>query len=182
MTAVDPVVVWIASFTIAMVFAPSAIIKFADLEEFRGAVANYRLLPGFAEPLAAWAIPTLEFVGAAAILARPTRFAGFAILIALLCFFSGAIVINLARGRRDIDCGCFGPGLRQELSWWLVARNFALMLTAMLAILPSRGRTLAAADLITIGFAAASILILYAAVNFLLANAPKVRVLVTENA
>jgi len=40
--------------------------------------------------------------------------------------------INLLRGRRHIDCGCFQGTLKQPLRWTLVSRNalLALLLTA----------------------------------------------------
>ena len=44
------------------------------------------------------------------------------------------MAINLARGRRNIDCGCFQSALKQRLSWVLVARNVVL---AALLLVPA---------------------------------------------
>jgi hypothetical protein len=43
-----------------------------------------------------------------------------------LLLFALAMGVNLRRGRRHIDCGCFQSALRQTLSWTLVARNVVL--------------------------------------------------------
>ena len=50
----------------------------------------------------------------------------------LLSVFAVAMGINLLRGRRHIDCGCFQGTLKQPLSWTLVSRNalLALLLVA----------------------------------------------------
>ena len=55
----------------------------------------------------------------------------------LLILFAVAMAINIRRGRRHIDCGCFQSALKQTLSWILVARNAALaLLLAVPAIVP----------------------------------------------
>jgi hypothetical protein len=46
----------------------------------------------------------------------------------LLILFAAAMAINIGRGRRNIDCGCFQSALRQNLSLTLVARNLGLAL------------------------------------------------------
>jgi phosphatidylglycerophosphate synthase len=46
--------------------------------------------------------------------------------IVLLLVFAAAMAINIMRGRRHIDCGCGHAGLRQELGWAKVARNFGM--------------------------------------------------------
>jgi hypothetical protein len=54
---------------------------------------------------------------------------------ALLLLFALAMGINLRRGRRHIDCGCFQSALEQTLSWTLVMRNAVLALLMGLALL-----------------------------------------------
>ena len=46
--------------------------------------------------------------------------------------------INLRRGRRHIDCGCFQSALKQTLSWTLVMRNVVLALLMAVALLSNR--------------------------------------------
>jgi hypothetical protein len=106
-----------------------------------------------------------------------TRGAAALVLLCLIVVFTGAIALNLARGRRDLDCGCFGPLLRQPLSGWLIARNGLLALLVLAAFTPVGGRPLASLDYLTIVAAAAALVILYGAANYLLATAPKVATL-----
>jgi hypothetical protein len=58
------------------------------------------------------------------------------IAIGLLLVFATAMAINLHRGRRDIDCGCFQSTLRQHLSVTLVVRN--LVMAALLGVTVSQ--------------------------------------------
>jgi len=45
------------------------------------------------------------------------------------------IGINLARGWRDLECGCFGVKLKEHIGWKLVLRDlFLLLLSLQLAI------------------------------------------------
>jgi hypothetical protein len=93
--------------------------------------------------------------------------------------FSAAIAINIARGRRDIDCGCFGAALRQGLSGWLLVRNLALAGAAVAVWLPSFERTLEPLDWVTIALGGTTLLVLYVAANVAIVNAPRTRALET---
>src|ERR1700687_6358891 len=126
MPQIDPVLGWMAEAAAAAIFVASGALKFYDLETFRGAVTNYRLLPEWLAPPVAWVVPVVESAAALGLLLIPIRASSALVLIGLLGLFTGAIVINLARGRTDIDCGCFGPALGQRLNWWLPGRHGAL--------------------------------------------------------
>src|SRR5579859_651937 len=54
--------------------------------------------------------------------------------ICLLIVFSGAMGINLARGRRDLSCHCGGALGDHRISWWLVGRNALLLAATVLLI------------------------------------------------
>jgi hypothetical protein len=168
----DPVIVAIACSSSVAVFAGSAAAKFAAPDEFRGAVENYRIAPELMAGAIAWIVPSLELIAAAGLLFAETRAAAVALLLVLLTMFTGAIGLNLARGRREIDCGCFGPMLRQQLSGWLVVRNLVLAILVVCASGRIEVRTLMALDYATIAGAAIALIVLYAAANYLLANAP----------
>ncbi|MGE5703269.1 MAG: MauE/DoxX family redox-associated membrane protein [Clostridia bacterium] len=66
---------------------------------------------------------------------------GAVIAIILLVLYSAAIMINLARGRREISCGCGGLAGNHTLSWALVIRNVCLIASSALLFLPE-ARTL----------------------------------------
>ena len=182
MPQVDPVLGWMVTAAAAAVFAASGALKFYDLETFRGAVANYRILPQWLEAPFAWTVPVIECAAALGLLAPALRPRAALALIALLGAFTAAVVINLARGRTDIDCGCFGPALRQRLSWWLPVRNAALLVLLAIAAMPTDGRAMGWLDFATVGFAAATLVVLYAAANYLIANAPGLHALRALNA
>jgi len=179
---IDPTVAWTSSLLLAAVFVASAAIKFADLDEFRGALESYRIAPAVIEPILTFALPLLELCGAIGLMFASWRAFAAVALLALLAIFSTAIAINLLRGRVYIDCGCFGPALRQKISWWLVARNGALAVLATIAAVPLAPRDLGALDFITIALGAITLAILYAAANYLLANAPRLAALKMSDA
>ena len=91
----------------------------------------------------------------------------------LLLVYSGAIVLNLARGRRDIDCGCAGPARRQGLHEMLVVRNAAYVALAFAATLPSAVRALGWLDFFTVAAGALALTTLSLAVDELAAIAPR---------
>lgn len=116
-----------------LVFATAAAGKLRHRHELAGVVANYRLLPQPLAAPAAWTVVGLECLSALSLASGVRLELGAALAVGLLCLFALAIGINLARGRREIDCGCFQSGLRQRLSAALIVRN--LLLAAMMTAL-----------------------------------------------
>jgi hypothetical protein len=121
---------------VALLFLTAAAGKFRHRQVFRGVVANYRLLSESAVPVFALLLPPVEAAVAAALLFAPSPWPAMS-AAALLVLFAVAMAINIRRGRRNIDCGCFQSALKQTLSWILVARNGGLaLLLAIPAIVP----------------------------------------------
>lgn len=150
MVDLDPVVLWILRASLALLFAVAAFHKFADRAAFVRAVRDYRLLPdALAAPLAA-GVACVEAGVAAALLAPASAGLGAAVGTGLLCLYSTAIAWNLARGRRDIDCGCAGSGSRRPLSGQLLVRNGLLVLACGLAAGSHSGRALGWLDVVSI--------------------------------
>ena len=177
MTAIDPALRDLIAFSLAAILGASAAMKFSDVAMFESSLANYRLLPRALERPFAYLVPMGEGACAAGILFAATRSAAAAGLLLLLAIFTGAIAINLVRGRANIDCGCFGPMLHQPLSGWLIARNVALMALATALLIPAGIRSLTMLDIVTIILGAATVVALYAAANVALGNAPVTRML-----
>jgi hypothetical protein len=159
---VDPAIAWIVALGVAAIFISSAALKLREIDIFESAVDNYRILPEFLVKPFAYVLPFIELVAAIAMIPPATRFAGSSALMVLIALFTTAIVINLARGRLDVDCGCFGPAIKQKLSWWLVAIEFL--------------------DWCTIGMGLVALLLIYLSVNYVFANMPKLRDLETRYA
>ncbi len=111
----------------ALVFATAAVGKLRDATTFEGVVANFQLLPEALVRPFARALPWLELLvavlvwapGALGVIAQ----SGGAALLAMFAF---AMAVNIRRGRREIDCGCFQTAGRQALAWPLVVRNLGL--------------------------------------------------------
>jgi uncharacterized membrane protein YphA (DoxX/SURF4 family) len=123
--------------TLGLLLLTSALGKLRDLPGFTAGVADYRLLPTWAVRPVALALPALELVLALALLgglALPLAGAGTALLVA---GFSGAVALNLRRGRR-IACHCHGLAGSRPIGWGLVARNGLLLgLALVVALVPS---------------------------------------------
>ncbi len=168
--ALDPVLGHAVAGAIALVLAVGAWPKLADLDGFAFAVERYRLLPPTGARAVGLALPVAEAIAAALLVVPATRTAGAMLAAALLSLVTGAVVVNLLRGRTDIDCGCGGPGHRQTLSWRLVARNAVLLGACALAAAPADVRPLVWLDAFTATFAAAALWFVYAAADELLSD------------
>jgi hypothetical protein len=167
----DPAYSLLASLALALLFANSAYHKLRDLERFEAIVADYRLLPSVVAATATRALPLVEIGLAAALVFPPTARAGSLFAATLLSVYSLAIGINLARGRRDFDCGCGGDS-RQPLGPGLLARNALLIVIAIggAASIPSGARALSPFDGITVVFGLATLALAWQAAGQLHAN------------
>ena len=110
----------------ALVFFSAGIAKMRNWIAFEGVIANYRLLPQFAVRPVSYSLPPIEIFTGVALLAAAPHADWLA--AGLLSSFAVAMAINLARGRSQIDCGCFNSALKQHLRWSLVARNVCMVL------------------------------------------------------
>jgi uncharacterized membrane protein YphA (DoxX/SURF4 family) len=130
--AVDPSIQLAARVLGALVFGTAVYGKMRHRAEYFGVVANYRLLSEYLVIPVAWLVLGLEALAVLSFVSGSLILWGAWLAALLLSGFAAAIAINLARGRKAIDCGCFQSALRQPLRSVLVARN--LLLAA--AILP----------------------------------------------
>lgn len=173
MPELDPIVVLAARGAIALLFAAAAMDKLRHRLYFQANLREYALLPNAAVAPAARALPFVELGIAAAALAPVTARPAMLCGAGLLALYALAMSVNLLRGRRDIDCGCTGPAIRQTLTGWLVLRNAVLVAVALVGASLPAARPLGAAD-VTIGvLAVAAGAALYAAVNQLTSNVPR---------
>lgn len=167
---IDPAIHALLRGALAALLASAAWHKLRDLPAFRATIGEYRLLPGALGELAAPALVVAEAFAAALLLSPWARPWGFAAAAALLALYSAAIAVNLARGRRDIDCGCFGPALRAGLSGGLLARNAIVLAAAGAGLAPVAARPLGLLDAATIAASLAFLGLAHAAALRLLAG------------
>jgi Methylamine utilisation protein MauE len=169
----DPALALLIRSALALLLGAGAIGKVRDRATFRAAVDGYDLLPARAVGLAAWLFPIAEGGLALALVApgsfgvRSAALAGAALLFAV---YGVAIAINLARGRREIDCGC-GGAAHVPLSGWLVARNALLVAAALAATGGTSARALGLVDALTVAGGVAVLALLWSALHGLLAYA-----------
>ncbi len=162
---------------LALLLLSTALHKARDFAAFRAAVTDYALAPGrFAAPIAV-SLTAAEAALGVALLAPASlalRLPALAATALLLALYAAAIGINLARGRRDIDCGCAGPNARQPLSEWLLARNALLVAAALVCLGGASARALLWIDALTVAGGVAMLVATWLAVHRLLANAPAI--------
>ncbi|MEU5841204.1 MauE/DoxX family redox-associated membrane protein [Rhodococcus sp. NPDC047139] len=121
--------------------------KIRDRDGLLRVVRGYRLLPAPIERAVALGLPWLEIVlGVALVTGIAGRYAA-ALAALLFAGFWAGLSINLLRGRRDLDCGCFAFGAAHEvprIGWFHAARAAAFTaVAALLAIVPAGPATLA---------------------------------------
>lgn len=166
---VDPLLSHPAAAFVGAVLLIGAIEKLRDPSAFRESVRHYQLLPAVMVPAFAGAVPLLEVLAGASLLPVAGRQIGALLATGLLLTFTAALVINLQRGRRGIDCGCGGIA-SAPLGGGLVLCNLGLMLLAVLAAMPVHGRPTGWLDFVAAGFATAFLLGLYALAHTVLGN------------
>jgi hypothetical protein len=164
----DPAIDLTIRAALALLFAVAAAHKLRDMTAFRGTFADYRLLPD----AAAWAVPAAEAAVALLLVAPATGALGKAASMALLLAYAAAIGVNLARGRRHIDCGCAGRHARRPIGPGLVVRNTLLAGVALAALAPVHERPLVWVDALTVSGAVLALAALYVAADRLMAYGP----------
>jgi uncharacterized membrane protein YphA (DoxX/SURF4 family) len=151
-----------------LVFGTALIGKLRHRDEFVAVVGNYRLMPQKLVTLAAWLVITLETLTALSLASGIRLQAGAALAIGSLSIFAAAMTINLARGRTQIDCGCFQSTLRQKLSAAHLVRN-ALLIIALAPLLVSNAAIASSMQAFDGLVAGMALFVLYLAFDRLLA-------------
>jgi hypothetical protein len=167
---IDPIVVWVSRLALACVFAAAALHKWRDLSAFSAALAAHRLVPDAAVSALARSFAAAETAIAVALLVPASAAGAGCAAAALLALYSGAIAINLARGRHEIDCGC--SATPQPLSRALLVRNAALGAAALLAALPATSRALVWIDALSVAAGAAALAFVWMAAQALVFASP----------
>jgi uncharacterized membrane protein YphA (DoxX/SURF4 family) len=176
MSGIDPVFIWLVRLAIALLFAAAALHKARGLGAFAATLGDYRILPRSLTRAAAPVFVVFELGAAAALLVPRADPVGPLAVLVLLFLYSAAIGINLARGRRHIDCGCLGPGHRLPLAPWLLARNAAVGLgPLLLLVLEASARPASWMDGISLAGGIAILALLWNATHQLGAARPALR-------
>lgn len=169
----DPLILKLISIGFGLLFLLAAVHKFSTAQQFRIILEEYQVMPRVLAGVVARIVPLVEVVLSVG------WFTGFRpglVAIssaALLGVYTGAIGINLLRGRIHIGCGCGVAGSTdgdQQLSSGLILRNSVLIAIALVAVTPTTVRAFAVIDYVTLVTTLLASALLYMAANQLLAN------------
>jgi hypothetical protein len=167
----DPVFDLIIRAALGLLFVVAAWHKLRDPRRFAATLGEYHLVPARFAPAAAACVVLAE-LGTVVALVRWPR-GGATAAAALLAVYGSAIAVNLARGRRHIDCGCGKPAARREIGAWMVARNAVVTIAALAAaVLQVAARELIWLDACTIVAATAMLAACWTATDHLGTLAP----------
>lgn len=168
----DPVIAVILRGALALLFVAAATHKLRDRDAFRVTLGAYALLPESALALVARVLPLVEIAIAVLLVTPRLGGAGAVLAASLLALYAGAMAINLARGRRDLDCGCMGAHAASKVGAPLIVRNAVLIVASLACLVPIAARPVGWLDAFTVVLGIAASAALYAAVERLLATAP----------
>ena len=130
------------------VFLISGIGKLLDHAKFINVVINYQIISPSLSRLYGLLLPYAELIVAVMIIFGIYVDEGAFVALLMLISFIIAISVNLARGRKNLDCGCFGNFIERKLGIHTLLDDFAL-LTLSFMLLISRSRFLALDSIIT---------------------------------
>ena len=121
----------LARVALGVIFIAAALPKMWRPDQFADAINNYRILPYFLVNAAALALPWVEgLFGAFLIAGFRVRAASLATTI-MMSVFLAAIASAWARGI-DITCGCFGTGAGDvPISWHEIVRDSLFLLLSL---------------------------------------------------
>jgi len=171
---IDPVPAAIMTLSLAALWLAAGLHKLADLKAFERSLEAYDIAPRAMLPLLGRLLPALELALAAGLLIARARPVAGAVGALLLTGYGAAIVFNLRRGRRDLDCGCMGFGARSQISPALVWRNAIAAVASLSAgLLPRTERLSGWMDAWTIVAGVVVIALLYLAMEGLRAAAQR---------
>ena len=172
---IDPVIELSVAMALALLLGAAAWHKVSDPLRFGAVLRAYELLPTWLVTPTARLLAVIEACTAVGLLHPASRKVAALAAVALLATYTVAISVNIARGRREIDCGCFAASAQVPLSNWLLLRNLVLMLAACALLLPLRERTLFWVDGLTVTTALATMALLWASIQRLSQTGPALR-------
>ncbi|MFD3444260.1 MauE/DoxX family redox-associated membrane protein [Microbacteriaceae bacterium 4G12] len=145
-------VIIMISATLGGLLLLAGVSKLRDPNGGLAAVQGYRLIPEVAERFVAVTLPYIEIlIGVLLVVGLGAPFVPAAAAVLFLVFFA-ALSINLLRGRRELDCGCFGfagaTGTAPRISWFHAGRALVLALVSAALLLIPGGYGVGATPLI----------------------------------
>ncbi len=120
---------------LSTIFFASSLNKGRQPLVFVKSITNYELIPrAWAKPFSFILIGMEIALAFLLFLGWQSHAAGMLYAL-LLLVFTFAVGANLARGRTELNCGCFGLKHEQKIGFKIIARNFALFMLALLVMI-----------------------------------------------
>lgn len=155
-------------------FAAACAHKLHDPRAFRRTLAAYRVLPRPLVTSVGALVIAIEGGVAVAFWVPGCEAVAAAVGAAMLLVYAAAIGMNLARGRRDLDCGCSFGRRGQPISPALVARNAVLAGACALAARPLARSSLSSGEVAVALATAVGLMLAHRVFETLQSNAPAV--------
>ena len=155
-------------------FAAACAHKLRDPRAFRRTLAAYRVLPQPAVTCVGALVIALEGGVAVALWWPGGEALAAAVGAALLVGYAVAIGVNLARGRRDLDCGCSFGRRGQPIAPALVARNALFAGACVVAARPLALSTRSSGEVAVALAMGVGLLLVHRVFETLQSNAPDV--------
>lgn len=117
-----------------------AVSKLVQPGRFRKGIQEYQIIPMQLEAVfslskvGTYGIPLAELLASLGLISGMLFIQAIVLAASLLTLFSGAIFINLRRGRTDLSCHCGGALGNHLISWKLLVRNLVLIVLLMLLL------------------------------------------------
>lgn len=166
-TPMDPLLTLIIRLGLSILFATAAVSKLRHRRDFYAAMLAYQLLPPRWAMSLADILPWAEAAIATGLILDVNG--ALPAAASLLFTYALAMAVNLARGRRDLDCGC--GGAPQPLNVWLVGRNLLLAGAALAGSLsPAGSRTWEPVDALIVASAVSVLTLIYVSSHRILAQ------------
>ena len=119
---------------LGLLFLATGISKCWDRRAFERAVTGFQVVPARVAPAVALIVVFLEILGGGLLAAGALVWLGAITVGALLAAFNIALILNLRRGRRRLDCQCYGRG-SVRIGWGHVVQNtIMLAITALIGL------------------------------------------------
>ncbi len=158
---------------LSLLFLSAGLHKVRSGIRFDAVLGAYDLLPEALLTPARKTLSALELLLALALLVPASWPLSGPVAAGLLGIYALAMAINLARGRRHIDCGC--GDTPHSLSGALLLRNAFLAAAAAALVLPTAARSLGGVDYLIIAMACAALTLLYVTFEALDRSAAKLK-------
>ncbi|MEP1470885.1 MAG: MauE/DoxX family redox-associated membrane protein [Halieaceae bacterium] len=158
---------------LAWLFATAGMHKLRSPAWYAGLISRYLDVQKLSRGLVV-VVAISELACAILLLLNETRVLGLVLAAILLVAYAALMMLQLQRGRADMNCGCAGPASDTTISPGLVYRNLVCAgLAVLAATLPLQGAEWSLALLVTSALVSLFLALVYIACEQLIANSQR---------